>query len=107
MAAVNSGKIVYASIYGTTFMPLTYIADDNTFVEFNSINSGTSDNESSAAKINGLRVNSDNNFIIKTTDLLPKEVSSIILCSSTPGSTKKFKLTIDDDGIITTTEVIE
>ena len=107
IAAVNSNKIVYASIYGTTFMPLTYIADDNTFVEFNSINSGTSEDESSTAKINGLRVNSDNTFVVKTADLLPKEVSDIILRSSTPGSTKKFKLTIDDDGIITTTEVIE
>lgn len=102
VTAINSNKIVYASIYGTTFMPLTYVADDNTFVEFNSI-----ENQSSAAKINGLRVNSDNTFIIKTTDLLPEEVSAIILRSSTPGSTKKFKLTIDDDGIITTTEVIE
>ena len=51
IAAVNSNKIVYASIYGTTFMPLTYIADDNTFVEFNSINSGTSEDESSTAKV--------------------------------------------------------
>ena len=34
------------------------------------------------------------------------EASAIILRSSTPGSTKKFKLTIDDDGIISTEEVV-
>ena len=35
------------------------------------------------------------------------EASAIVLRSSTPGSTKKFKLTIDDDGILSTEEVIE
>lgn len=33
------------------------------------------------------------------------EVSAIILRSSTPGSTKKFKLTIDDDGVLSTEEL--
>ena len=106
VAAINSNKIVYASIYGTTLMPLSYIADDNTFVEFHSINSEVDENQDSVAKINGLRVNSDNTFIVKTTDLQPKEVSAIILRSSTPGSTKKFKLTIDDDGVLSATEII-
>jgi hypothetical protein len=32
---------------------------------------------------------------------------AIILMSSTEGSTKKFKLTIDDDGVLTTTEIVE
>jgi hypothetical protein len=35
------------------------------------------------------------------------ETSAVILCSSTPGSSKKFKLTIDDNGIISTEEVSE
>ena len=35
------------------------------------------------------------------------EYTSIILRSSTEGSTKKFKLTIDDDGVISTEEVSE
>lgn len=35
------------------------------------------------------------------------ETNSIILRSSTPGSTKKFKLSIDDSGTLTTTEIIE
>ena len=35
------------------------------------------------------------------------EASAIVLRSSTPGSTKKFKLTIDDSGVISTEEVIE
>jgi hypothetical protein len=33
------------------------------------------------------------------------ETNAIILRSSTPGSTKKFKLTIDDNGTLSTTEV--
>jgi hypothetical protein len=37
----------------------------------------------------------------------PGEYTSIILKSSTEGSTKKFRLTIDDDGIISTEEVVE
>ena len=35
------------------------------------------------------------------------EASAIILRSSTPGSSKRFKLTIDDSGIISTEEVVE
>ena len=35
------------------------------------------------------------------------ETSSVILRSSTPGSTKKFRLTIDDDGVLSTEEVVE
>ena len=34
MAAKNENKAVYASIYGTNIMPLTYISDDNSFIEF-------------------------------------------------------------------------
>ena len=37
----------------------------------------------------------------------PTEYDAIILKSSTPGSTKKFKLTIDDDGVLSAEEVIE
>ena len=35
------------------------------------------------------------------------EVSAVILRSSVPGSTKKFRLTIDDDGVLSTEEVTE
>jgi hypothetical protein len=33
--------------------------------------------------------------------------NEFILISSTEGSTKKFKITIDDDGVLTATEIIE
>lgn len=33
--------------------------------------------------------------------------TEIVLASSTEGSTKKFKLTIDDDGVLTATEIVE
>ena len=36
-----------------------------------------------------------------------KEYNYIVLKSSTPGSAKKFKLTIDDDGVISTEELTE
>ena len=36
---------------------------------------------------------------------LPKSVDGVVIRSSTEGSTKKFKLTIDDSGTITATEV--
>jgi hypothetical protein len=35
------------------------------------------------------------------------EGTAVILKSSTPGSTKKFKLTIDDDGVLSTEELTE
>lgn len=35
----------------------------------------------------------------------PESVDYIILNSSTPGSTKQFKVTIGDDGVLTTTEI--
>lgn len=38
--------------------------------------------------------------------LLPASVESVIIRSSTEGSTKKFRLTIDDNGTISATEVV-
>lgn len=36
---------------------------------------------------------------------IPSELNEIILLSSTSGSSKKFKITVDDSGTITATEV--
>jgi hypothetical protein len=49
------------------------------------------------------------NYVTKEEMLgsIPTEYTSIILKSSTEGSTKKFRLTIDDEGILTTEEVTE
>ena len=38
-------------------------------------------------------------------EFLPSEVNEFIMNSSTPDSTKKFRITVDDDGTISTTEV--
>lgn len=117
MSAINGNKTVYASIYGSTIAPLVYIADDDSFIEFYSANTKVDE----TPRIDSLRVNSDNTFTIKAVDLAteeyvaeqlanietPGEYTSIILKSSTVGSTKKFRLTIDDEGIITTEEVSE
>ena len=45
-------------------------------------------------------------YTIKS-EYLPKEIAniSIILNSSTPGSTKKFRITIDDDGNLSASEI--
>jgi hypothetical protein len=105
MTAINNNKIVYALIYGTIIAPLTCIAEDDSFVEFYVI----CPKASAAAQINSLKVNSDNTFTIEFIDMLSEEpeYNAIILKSSTIGSTKKFKLTIDDDGILSAKEVIE
>ena len=44
---------------------------------------------------------------IKTIDpkYIPSELNEVILPSSTPSSTKKFKITVNDNGAITATEV--
>lgn len=57
-----------------------------------------------------LTINGYNGF--PTTKLLdekylPESVESVIIRSSTPGSTKRFRLTIDDFGTISATEVTE
>ena len=105
MAAINSNKMVYAFLYGAFIAPLTYIAEDDSFVEF----CVTYPKTSAMAQINSLKINSDSTFTIEFTNVLSEEpeYNAIILKSSTPGSTKKFKLTIDDDGVISTEELTE
>jgi hypothetical protein len=77
------------------------VADDNSFIEFRT---GYSND-----LIYNLKVNNDNTFTLEIIKILPDEpeYNAIILKSSTPGSSKKFKLTIDDDGILSAEEVIE
>ena len=99
--AINSNKVVYASAYGTIKMSLAYVADDNSFIEFRT---GYSNNQ-----IYSLKINNDNTFVLEIIKILPDEpeYNAVILKSSTPGSVKKFKLTVDDDGILSTEEVVE
>jgi hypothetical protein len=101
MTAVNSNKMVYALLYGSIIAPLTYIAEDDSFVEFCATYP--------KARINSLKINSDSTFTVEFINVLPEEpeYNAIILKSSTIGSTKKFKLTIDDDGILSSEEVVE
>lgn len=63
--AFNSGKIVYAYVYGVNIIPLTYIADDESFIEFSSIRS-----QNETVWIDGLIVNSNNSFVVKHENLL-------------------------------------
>ena len=101
MTAISSNKVVYASAYGTIKMSLAYVADDNSFIEFRT---GYSNDQ-----IYRLKINNDNTFTLENIKILSDEpeYNAVILKSSTPGSAKKFKLTIDDDGILSAEEVIE
>jgi hypothetical protein len=65
MTAINNNKAVYAFAYGINLMPLTYIAEDNSFVEFNSIRF-----EDASILADKLIINSDNTFSIKHENLL-------------------------------------
>ena len=65
MTAINNGKAVYASIYGSTMAPLSYIADDDSFVEFNAIKE-----DNNTIWLDGLVVNSDNSFFVKHMNLM-------------------------------------
>ena len=40
------------------------------------------------------------------TDYIANGDKAIILTSSAPGSTKKFKITVDDSGALTATEIV-
>jgi hypothetical protein len=101
ITAINAGKVVYASAYGTIKMSLAYVANDNSFIEFRT---GYSIDQTYS-----LKINSDNTFTLEIIKILPDEpeYNAIVLKSSTLGSVKKFKLTIDDDGILSAEEVIE
>ena len=70
MAAKNENKAVYASIYGTNIMPLTYISDDNSFIEFSAIRGEMTNGQYTTVWVDGLVVNSDNSFTVKHGDLL-------------------------------------
>ena len=99
ITAINEGKVVYASAYETIKMSLTYVADDNSFIEFRA---GYSNNQ-----IYSLKINNDNTFTLENIKILhdEPEYNAVILKSSTPGSTKKFKITIDDSGVLTASEI--
>ena len=144
VGAINSGKAVYATLYGSTMMPLariSYEGDIIEFIEFDNIGSEISEDQFSYAWTEGITIFNDNTFHIKYCDLLTQrhpgiespdgekdivaninrliektsnleaqlgtQDIAVILHSSTPGSTKKFKLTIDDDGVISTEELTE
>lgn len=100
IAALNNHKTIYASIYDSILAPLTHIANDNSFVEFYAVNHTTDTN----VGIDILRVNSDNTFNIRF--ISTSEYDAIILKSSTEGSSKKFRLTIGDDGVLVAEEVV-
>lgn len=72
MDAVNNSKAVYVSLYGSVFMPLTYIAEDESFVEFHSVGLELNEDQFSLAWVEGLKVNSDNTFTMKYDDLLSR-----------------------------------
>lgn len=73
-AAVNSGKAIYASYEGISFMPLSCVSrnDDSTieFIEFNVIGSEISEDQFSYAWTEGITIFSDNTFYTKYCDLL-------------------------------------
>ena len=72
MDAVNAGKAVYVSIYGATIAPLTYIADDSSYVEFNTIGCEVTEDQHTTAWADGIVINNDNSFRIKHVDLLSR-----------------------------------
>jgi hypothetical protein len=70
MIAINGGKAVYASIYGLSIAPLTYIADDGAYIEFNTIRCEGTEGQYTAIWVDGLVLNADNSFSIKHINLL-------------------------------------
>ena len=69
--AINAGKMVYVSLYGSTLTALAHIADDNSFIEFSSIRREITENEFNIW-MDGIVINNDNTFSINRTNLSPK-----------------------------------
>ena len=63
-SAINN-KAIYCSLYGENIIPLTYVSDDETFVEFNTIRY----DNANVAWIDGLVINDDNSFSIRHINL--------------------------------------
>lgn len=63
----------------------------------------------SRLSVNGFNGFSETVTVLKPMEekYLPESVESVIVRSSTEGSTKKFKITVDDTGTLTATEVTE
>ena len=63
--------------------------------------------EQRSAKIGTIAIDSNNNIAIQDRDSVISSIVSnrIVLISQAPGSTKQFKITVDDTGTISATEV--
>ena len=121
IASHAEGEGTIAQRRGQTAMGRWNVADSDSMLI---VGNGTSD----TARSNALKVSSKgigyfasdvyaNNKKLATEEYVaqkvaeinieaPAEYDAIILKSSTPGSTKKFKLTIGDDGVLTAEEVV-
>lgn len=75
LTAISNNKIIYASIYGSNMAPLTYIAEDNSFIEFNSIRTESAEGQYVTIWLEGLIVNNDNSFTVKHINLLSSTIS--------------------------------
>lgn len=94
-------------VYGSNF--LFVVGEDNTVIEYDE------DMYTFPEKgIYSLFILSDNSFVeslsynsVKKINqkFIPSELNELILPSSTSGSSKKFKITVDDSGAISATEV--
>ena len=69
MTAVKNNKMIYASIYGSTIASLTYVADDDSHIEFNAIRCEVTEDQHLATWINRLVINSDNTFSLGSAEL--------------------------------------
>ena len=73
MEAINSGKAVYATLYDSSIMPLTFISRDGEiveYIEFNNIGSEVPEDQFGFAWAEGITIFNDNTFHIKHCDLL-------------------------------------
>ena len=70
LTAIKSNKMIYASIYGSTIIPLNYIADNDAFIEFNTVRCEIAENQNITTWIDRLVINSDSSFSVQRIDLI-------------------------------------
>ena len=66
--AIAQNKMVYVILYGSIIIPLVYIADDESYIEFNTIRQDIT--EDTTMWIEGLIINSDSSFSVRHKNLL-------------------------------------
>lgn len=104
LLSVTTNKIIFSGIYNSISVSLVFDTDGTGTLTSTYLSTSYQITSAKTEAVNESKSYTDAAIANLVSSF---EASSIILLSSTPESTKKFRITIDDDGILSADEVIE